>query len=462
MAEIPVSALDARAQKMIENARVALQRGNFDYAVEVTGQVLKQTPGCLAVRKLQRSAQLKAAEGKNKLFTKAFGSVTQAGFLLRRKDPAKQMENAERMIAADPHNPAGLKMLAAAAVALELPETVAFAWECLRELQPQNCDTLLGLGEAYIASGRAQEALAVADGVLKMKPQDGDALALMRKASVAQTMDKGKWEDKGSFRDKLSDEKGAVSLERASKVVTSADMTRRLLEEALTRHWAEPENLDHLCLIVDAQRKLGDLAAAGEWVQKARQIPSGAADTTLERLESDLRVAVLEKDFAILQGQLDAKPEDVGAAVALAKAQGELIEFRLGQARSYVARYPNDYGARFTLANLFFEKGDYQNAIANYQQAQKNPKVRIAALAGMGKSLKARRMFDLAVAQFQSAKAELPVMDDLKKEIIYELADCFEMMGKAKEAINEYKTIYSDDIGFRDVANKINAFYASS
>ena len=302
----------------------------------------------------------------------------------------------------------------------------------------------------------------MADGVLKMKPQDGDALALMRKASVAQTMDKGKWEDKGSFRDKLSDEKGAVSLERASKVVTSADMTRRLLEEALTRHWAEPENLDHLCLIVDAQRKLGDLAAAGEWVQKARQIPSGAADTTLERLESDLRVAVLEKDFAILQGQLDAKPEDVGAAVALAKAQGELIEFRLGQARSYVARYPNDYGARFTLANLFFEKGDYQNAIANYQQAQKNPKVRIAALAGMGKSLKARRMFDLAVAQFQSAKAELPVMDDLKKEIIYELADCFEMMGKAKEAINEYKTIYSDDIGFRDVANKINAFYASS
>ena len=111
---------------------------------------------------------------------------------------------------------------------------------------------------------------------------------------------------------------------------------------------------------------------------------------------------------------------------------------------------------------MFFEKGDYQNAIANYQQAQKNTKVRIAALAGMGKSLKARRMFDLAVAQFQSAKAELPVMDDLKKEIIYELADCFEMMCKAKEAINEYKTIYSDDIGFRDVANKINAFYASS
>lgn len=462
MPEIPVSSLGPRAQKMIENARVALQRGNFDYVVEVTGQVLKQTPGCLAVRKLQRGAQLKATEGKNKLFTKAFGSVTQARLLFVKKDPAKQMENAERMIAADPHNPAGLRMLAEAAVALELPETAAFAWECLRELQPQDRDTLLGLGEAYIASGRAQEALAVADGVLKMKPQDGDALALMRKASVAQTMENGKWEDKGSFRDKLRDEKGAVSLEQASKVVTSTDMMRRLLDEALTRHRAEPENLNHLRSIIDAQRKLGDLAAAVEWVQKARQIPSGAADTTLERVESDLRVAVLEKDVAALQEQLDAVPADAAAAAALVKAQGELFEFRLGQAQAYVERFPNDYGARLTLANLFFEKGDYQNAIANFQQAQKNPKVRIAALAGMGKSLKARRMFDLAVAQFQSAKSELPVMDDLKKEIIYELAGCFETMGNAKEAIREYKVIYSEDIGFRDVADKINAFYASS
>jgi hypothetical protein len=35
-------------------------------------------------------------------------------------------------------------------------------------------------------------------------------------------------------------------------------------------------------------------------------------------------------------------------------------------------------------------------------------------------------------------------------------------MGRADAAIDEFKAIYSEDIGFRDVAAKINAFYAKS
>ncbi len=462
MSEIPVSSLDPRAQKLVENAQIALQRGNHDYVIEVTSQVLKTAPGCLPVRRLQRVAQLRAAQSKNKLFSKAFGSVTQAGFLFGKKDPAKQLENAERMLTADPTSVAGLRMLAEAATASDLPETAAFAWECLKDQQPKDRETLLGLGEAYLLAGKGPEALATADSLLKLRPQDGDGLALMRKASVAMTMDKGKWEDQGSFRDKLRDEQASVSLEQASKVVTSEDMTRRLLDEALKRAAAEPESINHYRAVIDAHRKLGDLDAAVEWVRKARALPSGGGDTTLERLETELQVSALEKSVESLRAALATNPAEASAAAALEKANGDLVRFRLEQAKAYVERYPNDYGARFTLANLYFESGDYQHAIANFQQAQKNPKVRIAALAGMGKSLKARRMFDLAVAQFQSAKSELATMDDLKKEIIYELADCFEAMGQGEKAIAEYKVIYSEDIGFRDVADKINAFYASN
>jgi hypothetical protein len=52
-------------------------------------------------------------------------------------------------------------------------------------------------------------------------------------------------------------------------------------------------------------------------------------------------------------------------------------------------------------------------------------------------------------------------MDDLKKDVIYELAGCYEAMGKKEEAIGEYKILYSEDIGYRDVADKINAFYTN-
>ena len=110
---------------------------------------------------------------------------------------------------------------------------------------------------------------------------------------------------------------------------------------------------------------------------------------------------------------------------------------------------------------MHIEAGDHQGAIGNFQQAQKSPKVRIAALAGMGRALKARKMYDLAIQQFQTAKTELPVMDELKKDIVYQLAECYEGMGRQEDAINEFKLIYSEDIGFRDVADKINAFYSS-
>jgi tetratricopeptide (TPR) repeat protein len=462
MQEVPLTSLDARLQKQVESAQVALQRGNLEYVIEVTSQVLKHAPGCLPVRKLQRVALMRRHEGKNKLMAKALGSVTMAGFMFGgKKDPAKALENADKLLHADPTNAAALKSLAEACSSLGLLETAAYAWECLRELQPRDHDTLMNLGEAYIAAKMNKEAVRVADEMIKLRPQDGDALALMRKASVAQTMDKGNWESTTSFREKLKDEAQATSLEQASKVVTSAEMTERLVAEAKERLAVEPTNLNHFRAIIDGYRRLNDPASALEYVKQARQLPSAAGDATLDKLQSDLAVNVLEARVAAAAAVLAGSPEDAAALAAHKAALTELNKVKLADAQAYVERYPNDYAARFTLANLLFEVGEHQSAIANYQQAQKSPKVRLAALAGMGKALKARKMFDLAVQQFQVAKSEIPTMDDLKKDIIYQLAECYESMGKADEAINEFKLIYSDDIGFRDVADKINAYYSS-
>ena len=49
-------------------------------------------------------------------------------------------------------------------------------------------------------------------------------------------------------------------------------------------------------------------------------------------------------------------------------------------------------------------------------------------------------------------------MDDRKKDAVYQLGCCYESMGKTEEAIEEFKAVYSADISFRDVADKINAF----
>src|SRR4051812_33484981 len=118
MPEIPVGSLDPRHQKLIENARVALDRGNLDYVLEVTAQVLKAQPGCLPVRKLQRVAQVRQHRGKSGGFMgRAISGLSTAPFMFGggKKDPAKLLEAAEGFLAKDPMSIPALKMLAEAA-----------------------------------------------------------------------------------------------------------------------------------------------------------------------------------------------------------------------------------------------------------------------------------------------------------------------------------------------------------
>jgi hypothetical protein len=50
-------------------------------------------------------------------------------------------------------------------------------------------------------------------------------------------------------------------------------------------------------------------------------------------------------------------------------------------------------------------------------------------------------------------------MDGTKKEILYDLGQTYEKMGKEEEAISQFKLIYEVDIGFKDVGQKIEEHY---
>jgi tetratricopeptide (TPR) repeat protein len=71
-----------------------------------------------------------------------------------------------------------------------------------------------------------------------------------------------------------------------------------------------------------------------------------------------------------------------------------------------------------------------------------------------------RKMYDLAAKTLLNAIKEKAGFDDEKKELLYNLGSVFESMGKKDEAVEQFKQIYEVDIGYRDVAAKVDAFYA--
>ncbi len=466
MPEVTVASLDPRAQKLMENARVALERGNLDYVFEVTAQVLKLAPGCLPVRKLQRVAQLRQHKTKGGGFmAKTLSGLSTAPFMFGggKKEPAKLLEAADGFLAKDPASVPALKMLAEAAAGLGFPETVAFALDAIRELEPENRANLLALGEAWLAAAKPTEALKIADLILTTKPNDAEAQNLMRKASVAQTVAKHNWDQQTHYRDKLRDEAQAVSLEQQGKVKTADNMTQRLLDEALERVAKEPNNLNHYRSVAQAYKQLGNLEQSLVWVRQARQQPVGRADAALEKQEAELATAVIDQRVKAAEAAVAAAPSDPAAQAKMDAVRQELAEFKLTESTRYVERYPNDYVARHALGTLLLELGKVDAAIAQFQQAQKGPQVRIASLVGLGRCFKAKRLYDLAITQLSTAKTELgATLDDIKKDVVYELGACFEIMGKPEAAIAEFKLIYGEDIGFRDVADKINAYYSKT
>jgi len=198
--EVTAASLDARQQKLAANAQLALERGQFDYVLGVTAEILAAAPGCVAVRRLQRRAQLQSIRPGH--LRKALAGA--AVLLVRRgrTDPGRMLARAEQLLARAPTSVPALRLLADAAARLNLPETAAFAFAAIRELEPGNFGNLLALGEAWLAAGRPAEALRVADFMLAAKPVDAGALRLQRQASVAQTLAEGGWEAVASTRDK--------------------------------------------------------------------------------------------------------------------------------------------------------------------------------------------------------------------------------------------------------------------
>jgi hypothetical protein len=77
----------------------------------------------------------------------------------------------------------------------------------------------------------------------------------------------------------------------------------------------------------------------------------------------------------------------------------------------------------------------------------------------MGLSFMERGMMDFAIKQLALAESELPVMDELKKEIVYNLGTAYERTNQPEKALEQWKKIYEVDMGYRDIATRVEASY---
>lgn len=458
MSEVSLESLDPRIRKQVENARRAVESGNPEYAIDTCSAILTRHPGCLDVRKVLRRAQQRQT-GARKGIVRLVSRVTRSPMNLRirkaiRENPAAALPMVEKVLDADPGNGAAHGLLAEACMPLGLTATVVWTLEQRRGLEPGNGDNLLRLGEAYVENGQFDEAIAVGDHILRSDPGNGAAQTLVKDASVAKSMARGRWEQESDYREKLKSEEEAESLERRSRAAGDTESLEKDRFEAEARVSADPDNIGHRRELAAVLRRQGDFAGSLAALREAQALPTGAGDSDLDQLMARTRTEQLESEIR----QLESVPSPDEGGLEAARMQ--LAEHRMQSARNMVERYPNDYGFRFEWGRLLYDQGEMAEAAEQFQLAQRNPKHRIAAQVFLARAFRADGKLDLAIQQLEAVRNELPTLDERKKEVLFELAECCLGMGREADAGAAFKTIYAADVGYRDVAERIEALYS--
>jgi tetratricopeptide (TPR) repeat protein len=278
----------------------------------------------------------------------------------------------------------------------------------------------------------------------------------LKDLSARKTLDEGGYEaladGSGSYRDILKDKDEAVSLEQQNRQVKSEDVAERLIGEYEARLKTEPKNLKLM-------RQLAELYTQKKQFDKAlsyyEQIKAGGAsgDSTLDRNIAETMGRKFDDQIA----RLDSSTPDY--ADKLAKLQAEKQAYQLAECQKRVERFPTDLQIRFELGQHYFQMGKITEAMKEFQKAQGNPHRRIQAMSYLGQCFARRGINDLAASTFQDAIKEKVVFDDEKKELVYLLGCVYEKMAKREDAIAQFKLIYAVDVGYKDVAEKIDAFY---
>jgi len=459
--EKTVNDVGPKVRELYEKGSNSLERGSLDAAVHYLMEAISYEPGFLKARQALRNTHIKRSKGG--LMGKMFGTMAGSANLTKAfakvsSDPKAAFLEAVKAQEGNPTFLEALKLEAKAAEALDLLQTAIIALEVGREANPDNKDVLKSLGRLYQKIGQASKGRACFERVLQLDPADNDAFMGHKDATANEAMKKGGWEGAESYRDMIDDMQETRNLENAQKIFKDADVIHARMNEIYGQLEKEAKRVDLWAEMGNLADKLDDFDRSSAYYQHALDLTQGA-DGNLVKLVSAAKVKKVAYAVKQKEAELAANPNDETLKQEVETLKRDKEKMVLEECEERARRYPTDLEIKFELAKLYFGNNMIDEALAQFQAAANSPKNRNACTNGMGQCLLRKGMLDMAADKFKAAAAAMLVMDALKKDTLYHLATTYDRMGKKTEAFEHYKVIYEVDVGFKDVAEKIEEHY---
>jgi tetratricopeptide (TPR) repeat protein len=461
MPEITDKELPQNVKAYWLKALSAIEVKNHAYAVTLLQAVIKDNPGFLQGRELLRKCEGIVTGGpkkKQKIFGMESGGP---GMKLQgavKKDPAGAVALIEKELEKDPFNDGLNDLLHECFLKMELFDSAAFALETVRKSHPDNTKNMHKLALYYLERQRADLAGDVYNDILKATPTDSIAVKGSKDCAAKHSMQRQKWDENSSVRDLMKDQSEFQDLETASRAGMTKDQMIEKRDRLINRYNEDPNNLGNAKELANVFEQMEDWENAMTFYDWAFTLSNGdAALKSKGRQMSDKHIAT---QMASLQAAVDADPDNAELRAQLdAVLQARALEM-VANAKQRVDENPTDPQLRFELGTALFNAGDHSAAIPHLQQAKTNPHIRTKVLLLLGRTFKAKSMFDLALKQLSDALADLHGMDNTKKEVLYDKGLIHDEMGDPASALDCFKQIYEVDYGYRDVATRVESSYS--
>jgi len=462
MAEVTIDSVPKKVRDMFNRGFTALERGNLDYAIEMMTSCVEHEPGLVKAWKFLRAAEIKrAAKKPMSSFSRAISSASKTPAYLSAMGTLKAgkgrqaMMAAEKLLQGDPVNVKYAKLFAEAAAQSNFPDAAVLTLEIARDHNPEDISILNWLGTLYQKMGRTSSARECFEKLCEIAPNDADALKRLKDAMAIDSISGDGWEkaskEGGTYRDILKSKDEAAQLEKEAKSQKSDSDTDSLIADLESKIENEPGNINFRRALANLYIKQNQFEEGVAALNEAIRLSPG--DPELERAVSNARI----KEFKCRIEEFKAAGDEEGVAAV----ENELLQFEFNDLQDKVERYPNDLALRYEWGVMLYNNDYFNEAIQQFQLAQRNPKNRVMALYYLGLCFKEKQQYDMAMDQLKTASAEILIMDTTKKNVLYAQGEVAELMGNPDLASEFYKEIYQADIGFKDVAQKIEQAYGA-
>ncbi len=441
-----------KALQIYDKAVKAAERGSLEIALTLDRQALSLAPHEKDIRHHFHEIRLRvfraAKKGGLGLKMAEMGAqmkMSKVNALIKQNKLDEALNAAEEILDVNPLSPSLNEFYFGIAQRAGYPEAQLSAMETLAEACPNDRAIMERLGDVYVANEVYDRAVECYRKASAANPSDLNMHRKLKDAMAKNTMTAGGWEEnagkKGGFQALIRDKELAAKLDRESKSQVVGDDAEIAIRDAKAKIAVEPKNINYYRALarIYIQNKRFDEAL--ETFDAARKV--NPSDPELDRNWSDTKI----KSYDLKIEQLRAEGKEDEAE----EMETEQAQFAFDDLVRRVENYPNDLGLRYELGVMYYTYEAYDDAVQQFQLAQKSPKHRLWALYYLACSFKQKGQADMAVMQLEAAASQLQVMDDLKKHVIYTLGQIAEERGEIDRAFNFYKDVYAADIGFEDI-----------